>query len=174
MTVTGVVAGVVDSVLDRAIAPGYSVVGFNARKHFWPADAPAGALRGRVAVVTGANSGLGKAAAVGLAELGAAVRLVVRDTAKGDKAREDVLAAVPGADVRVDRCDVSDLVDVRKFAEGFDGPLDVLVHNAGVLPPKRMETDQGHEVALATAVLGPFLLTDLLSPALRASADGRV
>ncbi|PRY37314.1 NAD(P)-dependent dehydrogenase (short-subunit alcohol dehydrogenase family) [Umezawaea tangerina] len=171
---TGVVAGVVDSVLDRAIAPGYSVLGFTARKHFWPADPPAGALRGRVAVVTGANSGLGKAAATGLAELGAIVRLVVRDTAKGEKARAEILARVPGAEVRVDRCDVSDLADVRKFAEGLTGPVDVLVHNAGVLPPSRTETADGHEVALATAVLGPFLLTDLLAPALRASADGRV
>jgi dehydrogenase/reductase SDR family protein 12 len=99
---------------------------------------------------------------------------VVRDTAKGERARAEVLAAVPGADLRVRRCDVSDLADVREFAAAHTGGVDVLVHNAGVLPAQRSETADGHEVALATAVLGPHLLTDLLSPALKASPDGRV
>lgn len=160
--------------MDRTIGPGYSRLGFEARRHFWPADPPANALEGRVALVTGANSGLGKATARGLAELGATVHLVVRDTARGEKAKAEILAAVPGADLVVDRCDISDLDDVRAFGEGFAGPVDVVVHNAGVLPPKRTETAQGHEVAFATGVLGPFLLTELLSPALKKSADGRV
>jgi NAD(P)-dependent dehydrogenase (short-subunit alcohol dehydrogenase family) len=164
---------VVDWVLDRAIAPGYSRLGFEARKRFWPADPPAGALKGRVAVVTGANSGLGKATAHGLARLGAAVHLVVRDASKGSHAKAEILADVPDAELHVDRCDLSDLASVRAFA-GTLGAVDVLVHNAGVLPPQREQTDDGHEVALATGVLGPFLLTDLLSSALRASADGRV
>ncbi|WP_414720014.1 SDR family NAD(P)-dependent oxidoreductase [Umezawaea sp.] len=160
--------------MDRTIGPGYSRLGFEARRHFWPADPPEGALAGRVALVTGANSGLGKAAAEGLARLGAVVRLVVRDAARGERAKAEIQAAVPGAELHVDRCDLSDLTDVRKFGEAFTGRLDVLVHNAGVLPPRREETADGHEVALATAVLGPHLLTGLLSPALTASPDGRV
>jgi NAD(P)-dependent dehydrogenase (short-subunit alcohol dehydrogenase family) len=164
---------VVDSVLDRAIAPGYSRLGFEARKRFWAADPPADALEDRVAVVTGANSGLGKATALGLAKLGATVHLVVRDTERGEQAKTEILAAVPNAELHVDRCDLSDLADVRAFAATLDA-VDVLVHNAGVLPSRRMVTGDGHEVALATGVLGPFLLTDLLSPALRASDDGRV
>ncbi len=168
------VTGVLDSLMDRTIGPGYSRLGFEARKRFWPADPPAGALKGRVALVTGANSGLGKATAKGLAALGATVHLVVRDTGRGERAKAEVLAAVPGAELHVLRCDVSDLADVRKLADGLTGTVDVLVHNAGVLPPKREETADGHEVALATAVLGPFLLTELLSPALESSSDGRV
>jgi NAD(P)-dependent dehydrogenase (short-subunit alcohol dehydrogenase family) len=168
------VTSALDWLMDRTIGPGYSRLGFEARKRFWPADPPAGALEGRVALVTGANSGLGKATAQGLAKLGATVHLVVRDTAKGERARADVLAAVPGAELHVRRCDVSDLADVREFAAAHTGGVDVLVHNAGVLPPRRAETADGHEVALATAVLGPHLMTRLLSPALKASPDGRV
>ncbi|MEO6083352.1 MAG: SDR family NAD(P)-dependent oxidoreductase [Umezawaea sp.] len=163
-----------DWLMDRAIAPGYSRLGYEARRRFWPADPPANALEGRVVLVTGANSGLGKATAHGLAQLGASVHLVVRDTARGEGARAEVLAAVPGADLHVRRCDVSDLADVRTFAAAHTGGVDVLVHNAGVLPSKRAETADGHEVALATAVLGPHLLTALLSPALKTSPDGRV
>jgi NAD(P)-dependent dehydrogenase (short-subunit alcohol dehydrogenase family) len=164
---------VVDWMLDRTIAPGYSRLGFEARKRFWAANPPADALKGRVAVVTGANSGLGKATALGLARLGAAVHLVVRDTERGEQAKAEILAAVPDAELHVDRCDLSELADVRAFAATLPA-VDVLVHNAGVLPPQRKETGEGHEVALATGVLGPFLLTDLLSPALRESDDGRV
>ncbi|HWO60833.1 MAG TPA: SDR family NAD(P)-dependent oxidoreductase [Umezawaea sp.] len=166
--------GAVDWVMDRAIGPGYSRLGFEARRHFWAADPPPDALKERVALVTGANSGLGKAAAEGLARLGAVVHLVVRDTTKGERAKAEILTAVPGAELHVDRCDLSDLTAVREFGDSFTGRLDVLVHNAGVLPPKRTETADGHEVALATAVLGPHLLTELLSPGLKASLDGRV
>ncbi|MCS7481099.1 SDR family NAD(P)-dependent oxidoreductase [Umezawaea endophytica] len=174
MTVTNVVTGAVDWAMDRTIGPGYSRLGFEARKRFWAADPPSDALKGRVALVTGANSGLGKAAAVGLARLGAVVHLVVRDVTKGERAKAEILDAVPGAELHVGRCDLSDLTAVREFGDSFAGQLDVLVHNAGVLPPERAETEDGHEVALATAVLGPHLLTGLLSPALKASLDGRV
>ncbi|MGB3437173.1 MAG: SDR family NAD(P)-dependent oxidoreductase [Actinophytocola sp.] len=131
----------------------------------WPADPPPRALAGRTAVVTGASSGLGVATAESFARLGAAVHLVVRDVAKGER----VAAGIDG-DVRVSRCDVSDLDDVRRFA-GTVGAADVLVHNAGVLPAERSTTPQGHETALATHVLGPMLMTELLRSRL---AGGRV
>jgi NAD(P)-dependent dehydrogenase (short-subunit alcohol dehydrogenase family) len=109
-------------------------------------------------LVTGASSGLGVATAASFAQLGAVVQLVVRDLAKGQR----VAAGIDG-DVRVARCDVSDLDDVRRFAEAI-GAVDVLVHNAGVLPASRGTTPRGHEVALATHVLGPLLMTELLQP----------
>ena len=163
-----------DTALDRALI-GYGNVGYLVRRRAWPAgDPPPGALEGKVAIVTGAKSGLGKATATGLARLGAQVRLVVRGREGGEAARADIVRAVPGADVVVDECDVSLLASVREFAERFDGPLHVLIHNAGVMPQRREVTDEGFELTFATHVLGPHLLTALLRPALAASAPSRV
>jgi NAD(P)-dependent dehydrogenase (short-subunit alcohol dehydrogenase family) len=87
-----------DVVMDRLVVPGYSKWGFRLRRRTWPADDPEpGVLRGGLAVVTGAGSGLGKATALGLARLGAAVVLAVRDEGKGQSARDEIIAAVPSA-----------------------------------------------------------------------------
>ena len=164
----------IDTLLDRSVVLGYSRAGYLLRRRTWPAADPApDALRGRVALVTGASSGLGEAVAVGLARLGAEVVLVVRDLGRGEEALARVRAAVPEAKVRTSRCDVADFASVRELA-AREPRVDVVVHNAGVLPPERGESVDGHEITLATHVLGPLLLTELLRPALRASADARV
>ncbi len=160
----------VDTLLDRTIAPGFTRIGLEARRRMpgWPADPEPGCLAGRTAAVTGATSGLGLATAEGLARLGASVRLVVRNPEKGAEVRARLLADVPGAQVTVDRCDVADLDDVRRFAADLElDRLDVLVHNAGVMPPQRSESPQGHELTMAVHVLGPVLMTELLRPVLR-------
>ncbi|WP_318306349.1 SDR family NAD(P)-dependent oxidoreductase [Amycolatopsis solani] len=163
-----------DTVLDRTVLPGYSRLGYALRRRAWPSDDPApGALRGRVALVTGASSGLGEATAAGLARLGADVVLVVRDRGRGEQALARVRAAAPEAKIRTARCDVADFASVREFAAG-ESRVDILVHNAGVLPARRDESVDGHEITFATHVLGPLLLTESLLPALRASDDGRV
>ena len=101
------------------------------------------------------------------------MRLVVRDEVKGADVRRRIEAAVPGAEVHVDRCDVSDLEDVRRFAAALDvDRLDVLVHNAGAMPPTRAESPQGHELTMALHVLGPVLMSELLAPVL-AGHDAR-
>jgi dehydrogenase/reductase SDR family protein 12 len=166
-------APVLDTALDRTLI-GYSNIGYLVRRNFWAADPAPDALRGKVAIVTGANSGIGKATAAGLARLGASVRMIVRRPEAGRAARADILGSVPGADVTVEECDVSSLAAVRRFAEGFGGPLHALVHNAGVMPPRRTPSADGHELSLATHVLGPHLLTTLLRPALVAGAPSRV
>src|SRR4051794_19165358 len=103
--------------------------------------------RPKLAVVTGANSGTGKEAAKALAAAGAEVVLAVRDPAKGDRARAEILTEHPGAAVRVRPLDLADLDSVRRFADGLiaDGrPLDLLLNNAGVMmPPQRRETADG-------------------------------
>lgn len=172
-------ARLADKALDRTIAPGYTRLGLAVRRRLptWPADPRAGALSGRVAAVTGASSGLGTATAEGLARLGASVRLVVRNVEKGEGVAAEVRERVPGADVAVDRCDVGDLDDVRRAAGALrealgDRPLDVLVHNAGAMPPERSTSPQGHELSMAVHVLGPVLLTELLLDRLRASDRG--
>ncbi len=166
-----------DRGLDLAIVPGYTSVGYRLRQSGWADDPAPGALHGRTALVTGANRGLGKAIAAGLAQLGATVLLTVRNRESGEAARQDIVAGQPDADVRVEVCDVSDLGTVRAFAADLTSrvpTLDVLIHNAGVLPASRTETGDGHEVTLATHVLGPVLLTELLLPILARSEDPRV
>ena len=169
---------VLDTVADRLVVPGYSKWGFRLRRRAWRADDPEpGALRGGLSVVTGAGSGLGLATALGLARLGSAVVLAVRDEVKGRAARDAIVAAVPDAVVFVRLCDVSSLASVRRLASDllteFER-IDVLVHNAGTLPAERTTTDDGHELTFATHVLGPLLLTELVRSLLAASPDGRV
>jgi dehydrogenase/reductase SDR family member 12 len=159
-----------DTALDRTVVPGYSKIGYWLRRRSWPDDDPRpGSLAGRRALVTGANSGLGKAAALGLARLGATVHLVVRNQERGAAALEEVRRAVPGAELHLELCDMSDLADVRRCATDLVERLDrvdVLVHNAGSLPAERTESADGHELTVATHVLGPVLMTDLLRPVL--------
>lgn len=168
-----------DALLDRLVVPGNSRVGWALRRRLsgWPPDPEPDALRGRVALVTGANSGLGKATAAGLARLGATVHMLGRDRRRTEEARDEVAEQVPGAELHVELCDLAVLARVREFAGDFAARvprLQVLVHNAGVLPHRREETEEGNELNLATHVLGPFLLTGLLRPALEAGAPSRV
>ena len=171
--------GVVDTLLDRSVVLGFSQIGLSVRSRLpgWPADPPGDALLGRDVAVTGATSGLGLATALGVARLGARVHLVVRDPAKAKAVVAKIAASRPSTVVAVHRCDVGDLDDVRRFVGEFRSTghrLDVLVHNAGVMPPERTESAQGHELAMAVHVLGPVLMTELLRPTLRESDGPRV
>lgn len=163
----------VDTLLDRTVAPGYTRIGPAVRRHLatWPADPPPDALAGRRAMVTGASSGLGAATVEGLAALGAEVVLVVRDTDKGARVVRDVQSRLPLARLDVERCDLADLDDVRTFSAAVTDHVDVLVHNAGAMPPERTESPQGHELTMALHVLTPVLMTDLLGDRL---SGGRV
>jgi len=173
----GAALSALDTAMDRTVVPGYTKLGYWVRRLGWDADDPApGSLKGRRAFVTGANSGLGKATAVGLAALGATVHLVVRNEERGRAAVEEIRAAQPDADLELEICDMSDLDAVRRFAADVLTRVDriaVLVHNAGALPRERTESVDGHEVTVAIHVLGPVLLTELLLPAL-SGHDARV
>jgi NAD(P)-dependent dehydrogenase (short-subunit alcohol dehydrogenase family) len=116
-------------------------------------------LTGRTAVVTGASSGIGLVTARELARVGAKVVLAVRDVDKGRAAA----AAMEGR-TEVRQLDVADLTSVRAFAEGWSGPLDVLINNAGIGLVPLARTADGFESQLATNYLGPFVLTSLLLP----------
>jgi len=168
------VNALLDDVLDRTLI-GYGNVGYMVRRRSWPEGDPApGALRGKVAIVTGAKTGLGRATARGLVGLGAKLHMVVRGRAEGEQVREDLLREAPGAEIVVDECDVSSIASVRAYAERFEGPLHLLIHNAGVMPDEREESEDGNELTLSTHVLGPHLLTALLRPALKEGAPSRV
>lgn len=132
-------------------------------------------LSGRRCLVTGANSGIGFETAAGLAERGASVVLLCRNLARGEAAHKRLLARTGRDRFELVQLDVSDLDCVRRVAaELAEKPVDVLVHNAGVLPDQRQETADGLELTFATHVAGPFLLTRLLRPQLEASPDGRI
>jgi dehydrogenase/reductase SDR family member 12 len=161
-----------DTLLDRTVIPGYTKLGYRLRSRTWPDDDPApNSLSGKTVIVTGARSGLGKATAAGLARLGATVRLVVRDAPRAASAVADLQSDNPEATFEVDECDISDLDAVRRYAGRLADPIHALIHNAGVMPDKRTQSVQGHELTLATHVLGPLLLTELLKPLL---TNGRV
>src|SRR6516165_7192199 len=126
-----------DTVLDRTIAPGYSRIGYALRSRGW-SGVPR--LDGRTAAVTGATAGIGLACALGLAKLGAAVVLLVRDSGRGERARASIVDRVPGASVGVERCDLGVLDSVRECAGRLverGEPVDVLVNNAGVMEAER-------------------------------------
>ncbi|KQS57136.1 oxidoreductase [Geodermatophilus sp. Leaf369] len=114
---------------------------------------------GRTVVVTGANSGLGLATSRALAAAGARVVMAVRDTERGGAAARSITG-----DVEVRRLDLADLASVREFAAGWEGGLDVLVNNAGIMMVPQGRTADGFELQFGTNHLGHFALTNLLLP----------
>ena len=112
---------------------------------------------GRTFVITGANSGIGLAAARQLAGRGARVVLAVRSTEKGEQA-----AATIDGETEVRALDLADLASVHAFADGFDGPIDVLINNAGIMAVPKSTTKDGFESQIGTNHLGHFALTNLL------------
>ncbi|MEU4603950.1 SDR family oxidoreductase [Kribbella sp. NPDC023972] len=136
------------------------------------------AQTGKLAVVTGANSGTGKEATKRLAAAGARVVMAVRTVAKGEAARAEILAEYPDAQLEVRRIDLADLASVHEFSDGLiaDEPhLDLLVNNAGVMmPPRRMTTVDGFELQFGSNYLGPFALTLRLLPLVLAAPAPRI
>jgi NAD(P)-dependent dehydrogenase (short-subunit alcohol dehydrogenase family) len=132
---------------------------------------------GRVAIVTGANSGLGLVTARELARAGAKVVIACRDTTKGDRAEAEIQAQVPGADLDVRALDLADLASVRGFVARLTGEhdsIDLLINNAGVMAPPRRLTVDGFESQFGTNHLGHFALTGLLLPTLMGAPKPRV
>ncbi len=128
-------------------------------------------------LVTGATSGIGLATAKGVARLGAGVVLTARGHDRAERAVAAVLRAAPAAEVSYLLADMGEFDQVRGLAEEFlaaHDRLDVLVHNAGALTRPAHGTGSGTELTVASQVAGPFLLTGLLLPALRAGRPSRV
>ncbi|MDP8901075.1 MAG: SDR family oxidoreductase [Actinomycetota bacterium] len=133
-------------------------------------------MGGKVALVTGGTSGIGKATATALAAMGADVVVVGRDRERGEGAAAEIRART-GARVDLALADLASQAGVRGLAEGFErryDRLDVLVNNAGLVQSTRTETPDGLETTFATNHLAPFLLTNLLLDMLKESAPSRV
>jgi retinol dehydrogenase 14 len=134
-------------------------------------------MRGRICIVTGASSGLGKATAVGLAKLGARVVMVCRDEARGEAARQDTIKGSGNSEVELLIADLSSQSDVYTLAEMFKQRFDklhVLINNAGVYLRKRHLSEDGLEQTFSVNYLAPFLLTNLLLERLQASVPARI
>lgn len=132
---------------------------------------------GRTAIVTGANSGLGRVIAHELAGAGAQVVMTSRDPEKGNAAASAIRAKAPSANLVVSALDLADLSSVRAFSEHFlagHDRLDLLINNAGVMAAPYRRTVDGFELQLGTNHLGHFALTGLLLAALRRQSGARV
>ena len=135
-------------------------------------------LSGRLAVVTGSNSGLGLGLTTRLAAAGADVIMAIRNRAKGEAAIEQIRATVPNAKLTIKQLDLSSLASVKALGEELNAegrPIDILINNAGIMqPPNRETTADGFELQFGGNHLGHFALTGHLLPLLRAASNPRV
>ncbi|MHA2141610.1 MAG: SDR family oxidoreductase [Candidatus Thorarchaeota archaeon] len=132
---------------------------------------------GKVCIVTGSNSGIGKETALALTGMGATVVMAVRDLERGEKARDEIIKRIGKDTPDLMKCDLSSTKSIQQFVGEFSAKydrLDVLINNAGAGFNKRQVTEDGFEMSLAVNYLGPFLLTRELLPILKRSAPSRV
>ena len=133
-------------------------------------------LKGKIALVTGASRGIGRAVALRLAELGARIVFTSRNREKAEKLKTSI-ARAGGAKAEYFLCDLSSLASVKECALEFlktHDSVHVLINNAGVMPPHRQESMDGIELNMAVNYFAPVLLTELLLPLLRRSAPARI
>lgn len=134
-------------------------------------------LKGKTCLVTGANSGIGKATAIGLAKKGANIVMVCRNQTRGEAALEEIRVSSGNENISLMLADLASFSSLRSFAEDFSArydSLDVLVNNAGLYVPTRQASEDGHELTFAVNHLGTFLITMLLMPQLQAAESSRV
>src|SRR5438270_7167810 len=134
-------------------------------------------MQGKICMVTGANSGIGKATALALAQMGATVVTVCRDRARGEQARSEITTKSKNNAVDLLQADLSSQQSIRQLVEHFQHHythLHVLINNAGASFPGRRETVDGLEMTFAVNYLAPFLLTHLLLNVLKADAPARI
>jgi len=176
----GPLAHLVDAALEASVVGSFTRLGYDARSRLahWQAVPD---QRGRVLIVTGASSGIGRATAIGLARTGASLWLIGRDPARtaevADEARTAAKDAGGEAEIEPVVLDVTDAAAMEAFVTRFTARHDTLhglVHSAGALYSDYRYTPDGTELTVATAVLAPFRLTWLLAPVLRSAGDATI
>lgn len=132
---------------------------------------------GKICMITGANSGIGKATAIGLAKMGATIVMVCRNKERGERALNDIRRKSNNESVYLMLADLSSQKAIHQFVKEFNEKyqyLHVLINNAGVNLSKRKLTEEGIETTLAVNYLAPFLLCNLLFDLLKASKTARI
>src|SRR5437763_15870328 len=134
-------------------------------------------MQGKICMVTGPNSGIGKATALARAQMGATVVMVCRDRARGEQARSAIITTSRNTAVDLLQADLSSHQSIRQLVEDFQHHyphLHVLINNAGASFPMRQDSVDRVEMTLAVSYLAPFLLTHCLLDVLNASAPARI
>ncbi|MFX1241762.1 MAG: SDR family oxidoreductase [Promethearchaeota archaeon] len=134
-------------------------------------------MEGKVCIITGANSGIGKETALALAKMNATVVMLCRNKQRGEKAQKEIIEQSKNKNVDLLLCDLSSLKDIKNLISEFKNKyekLHVLINNAGVMLKNRIISLDGFEMNFAVHVLGPFLLTNLLLDILKKSAPSRI
>ena len=134
-------------------------------------------LKGKICIITGATSGVGKETAKALAKKGATVVLPVRNSMKGDTLKDEILAETPDAKLDFMHCNLASFESIRQFAKEFKAKynkLHILINNAGIWESKRNLSEDGIEMNFAVNHLAPFLLTHLLLDTIKKSAPARI
>jgi NAD(P)-dependent dehydrogenase (short-subunit alcohol dehydrogenase family) len=162
-------------VLDSTIVLSFDRTGFARHAAHFSADDLDVDLTGRICLITGANSGIGLETTRALARRGATVWMLCRNRERGTAALKDVRGDTGSRHVHLRVLDVSETDSIKRFVAEFPGSrVDVLIHNAGVLPDERVTSSDGIELTFATHVRGPVLLTSMLRTKLAASGNARV
>ncbi|HET6877795.1 MAG TPA: SDR family NAD(P)-dependent oxidoreductase [Jatrophihabitans sp.] len=175
---TSRIADVVDRTLECAVVPSFTRIGYDVRSrlgHWTPISEFD--LSGRVVVITGATSGLGLSAAQALLAAGASVEIIGRDPARTAAVSERLRVENPAGELGFLVADTGDLDAVRNVCDTLadrHGAIDALIHNAGALDKEYALSPQGLERTVASQVAGPFAMTALLLPLLRAGSGSRV
>ena len=134
-------------------------------------------MTGKICMITGANSGIGKLTTLGLAETGARVVMVCRDAVKGEAALSEIVSKTGNENVELMVADLGSQQSIRDLVGHFrtkHDQLHLLINNAAIIPVKRQVTEDGYEAQFGVNHLGPFLLTNLLLDVLKASAPSRI
>lgn len=132
---------------------------------------------GKVAIITGANTGIGYHMAIGLVKKKASVILACRNLVKAEEAKQKILSSVPDADITIQELDLANLSSVEEFSHKISSSyqqIDILINNAGVMIPPKSTTKDGFELQIGTNHLGHFALTYHLLPLLSRASSGRV
>ncbi|MBY9008801.1 MAG: SDR family NAD(P)-dependent oxidoreductase, partial [Candidatus Lokiarchaeota archaeon] len=134
-------------------------------------------MEGKICIVTGANSGIGKATAIGLAKMKAIVVMLCRSKERGEEAQKEIIELTGNDNVDLLICDLSSQKEIRDFVLEFKSKyqnLHVLINNAGVMLSNKLLSVDGFEINFAVNHLAPFLLTNLLLDVLKKSAPSRI
>ncbi|MFX0000165.1 MAG: SDR family oxidoreductase [Candidatus Hermodarchaeota archaeon] len=134
-------------------------------------------MQGKFCLITGANSGIGKATAIGLAKLNAHIVMLCRDKTRGEEAKSEIITESGNESIDLLLADLASQQSIRQFVAELQMKYDklhILINNAGVNPSKRYETVDGLEKTFAINTLAPFLLTNLLLPTIKNSIPARI